>query len=239
MIGIAKSGGQEAVLSIFVNPTQFGPNEDFERYPRREESDLKMAEAAGVDICFIPPVGEMYPHGREAVKIHIDGITERFEGEYRPGHFDGVATVVAKLCHIVNPNVLYLGQKDLQQAMVVHRMIDALNEPYALELAPTIREDDGLAMSSRNVYLSHEERSFAPILYKELRASRQAILDGQNVHDVLSLGRNSLEKKFNIQYFELIQRDSFASISQLEQGASLIFAGYLGKTRLIDNIEVS
>ncbi len=165
------------VTSDFVNPTQFGPGEDFERYPRDLQHDVQVAAAAGSHLLFAPSVEEMYPEGFATV-VHVGGITEKFEGQFRPSHFDGVTTIVAKLFNVVQPDRAYFGQKDYQQLLVVRQLVRDLQFPIEIVMVPTVRESDGLAMSSRNVYLSPEERQKALALYRALRAGEQAIQGG-------------------------------------------------------------
>ncbi|HEX8254901.1 MAG TPA: pantoate--beta-alanine ligase, partial [Thermoanaerobaculia bacterium] len=178
------AGATFIVTSIFVNPRQFGPNEDFARYPRDEERDAAMLEAADVDLLFLPSVEVMYPEGA-TTSIHVGGVSEPLEGERRPGHFDGVATVVAKLFNIVQPDVAAFGRKDAQQCAVIERLVRDLDIPLRLVFGETLRERDGLAMSSRNAYLSEEERAKAPVLHRALRAAEEAITHG--IHDVAAV----------------------------------------------------
>ncbi|HZG55092.1 pantoate--beta-alanine ligase [Paenibacillus sp.] len=165
----AKRENDVVAMSVFVNPLQFGPNEDFDRYPRNEARDLELMEAAGVDAAFLPTVEEMYPRGTGKTTVSVAGVTERLCGAFRPGHFDGVATVVAKLFHIIRPDRAYFGLKDAQQVAVIATMAADLNFPIEIVPCPTLRESDGLAMSSRNVYLTAEQRARAPVLYRSLQ----------------------------------------------------------------------
>jgi pantoate--beta-alanine ligase len=167
------------IMSIFVNPLQFGPNEDFERYPRNLARDIQLASQAGVDLLFVPSVEEMYPEGKSLTTISVGKITEGLCGASRPGHFNGVATVVSKLFNIVLPDVAFFGQKDFQQYVVIKQMVKDLNIPVKVYAAPTVREADGLAMSSRNAYLSLEERRQAPVLYQSLQEAKELILRGE------------------------------------------------------------
>jgi len=166
----AKRDNDVVVMSVFVNPLQFGPNEDFERYPRDEARDLALMESAGVDAAFLPSVAEMYPNGAVKTTVRVSGVTERLCGASRPGHFDGVATVVSKLFHIVEPTRAYFGLKDAQQVAVIETMVADLNMNVTIVPCPTLREADGLAMSSRNVYLTPEQRERATVLYASLQA---------------------------------------------------------------------
>ena len=226
---------ETVIVSLFVNPTQFGKNEDFSKYPRDLDKDAKLAEGAGVDILFCPTPDEMYP--RVGSTIHVPGITERWEGASRPGHFDGVATVVAKLFNIVRPQIAYFGLKDLQQCMVIERMCVDLNIPVRLSFQPTVRELDGLAMSSRNVYLTSPQRSAAPTLYRELMRASTAIKDGSDVTSELERSWHTLQDKgFAPDYFDLVSLPEMDRLDTLRGRCALIAAAKLGNTRLIDNL---
>lgn len=240
----ARKAKDLVVVSLFVNPTQFGKNEDFDSYPRDFERDREMAEGVGVDILFAPPVDEIYPgssHLGEGTTIHVPEVTERWEGAVRPGHFDGVATVVAKLFNIVRPGVAYFGQKDLQQCAVVQRMVRDLNIPLKIEVIRTRREPDGLAMSSRNAYLSPSNRAIAPALYREI-TSVASVLQGEDqagteVDAVLSQARDNLASSgFSVDYVEWVDAGSLAPIRSKSPQSAIIAAARLGKTRLIDNV---
>jgi pantoate--beta-alanine ligase len=231
----AKSENDRCVVSLFVNPTQFGKNEDFDKYPRDLERDAKLAESAGVDVLFAPNREEIYP--REGSTIHVPEVTSRWEGAARPGHFDGVATVVCKLFNIVRPTTSYFGLKDLQQCMVIQRMTEDLNLPYQLKFEPTVREDDGLAMSSRNVYLSAENRAVAGLIYSELRRSRSRVLARETIEEVLDSARSTLTQSgFIVDYFALVDLPLMAPADSMRVNQALIVAAKLGSTRLIDNI---
>ncbi len=238
LMRVAKSHHDVAAVSLFVNPTQFGQGEDFERYPRNLDRDAEMAESAGVDILFAPDVSQMYP--RKTTEIQVSGVTERWEGGHRPGHFTGVATVVAKLFNIVQPTAAYFGQKDLQQCLVIQRMVADLNLPVELKFEETVRESDGLAMSSRNVYLSDSNRAIAPNLYQELKNIRDGVLvKSASVDSLLSSAINRLNAVgFTVDYLELVDLDTMAPIRDLEQDAAIIVAARLGSTRLIDNLRI-
>ncbi len=223
------------VVSLFVNPTQFRAGEDFEKYPRDEGRDFELAEASGVDLLFVPTVEEMYPGS--LTTIHIDGVTKRWEGEFRPGHFDGVATVVAKLFSIVRPDVAVFGWKDFQQCMVIRQLVQDLHFQLRLHFEPTVREDDGLAMSSRNRFLSDQERSVAPALYAGLVHAAELIRGGVPVGEVLDSARADLNSKgFAVDYFALVDGLTLEPIGAAQEDARLIAAAKLGTTRLIDNI---
>jgi pantoate--beta-alanine ligase len=187
----AKRRADHVAASIFVNPAQFGANEDFGRYPRREGEDARMLEEAGCDFIWMPAVSDVYPAGF-STRIHVGGVSKRWEGEARPGHFDGVATVVAKLLVSVRPDVAVFGEKDFQQLAVIRRLVADLNIPVEIVAVPTVREDDGLALSSRNAYLSEDQRAAALALPRALDYARGAILDGTPVPMVLDTARKSL-----------------------------------------------
>ncbi len=226
------------VLSVFVNPTQFGPNEDFDRYPRDIERDIKMAEAAGVDVVFSPSVEEMYPDGYKTY-VEVEDITKILCGRTRPGHFKGVTTVVNKLFNIVQPDRAYFGQKDAQQVVVINKMVKDLNMNVEIVTCPIVREEDGLAMSSRNVYLSTEERKSALILSKSLFEAQELIKNGENrKENILKyiVDRIKSEKGAQIDYVEIVNADTLDSIGEFLKGRVLIaLAVKFGNTRLIDN----
>lgn len=226
------------VVSIFVNPTQFGPGEDFERYPRDESRDLAMCETAGAELVFMPVVDEMYPEGGSTT-VRVGAITTVLEGAHRPGHFDGVATVVSKLFHIVQPDRAYFGQKDAQQLLVIRRMVRDLDMPVTIVACPTVREQDGLALSSRNVYLSPEERMQALSLSRGLRHATTAFAEG--MRDAPRL-RGMVEREIAAQPLARIDYVSLAdaeALTELEGDtrapALLSMAVRFGGTRLIDN----
>jgi len=228
------------VVSLFVNPTQFAPGEDYSRYPRNEHRDAEMAEAQGVDILFAPDVQEMYRESRTTVTV--SGISERWEGAHRPGHFDGVATVVCKLFNIVQPSTAFFGLKDLQQCAVIRQMVNDLNMPIQLQFCPTYREADGLAMSSRNAYLSPEDRSLAPAIYKALRncaANLKTTPNQPNTQAQLDDARQVLEDKgFKVDYFALVDTNTMDPKLIPQSGDSIITAAKIGSTRLIDNVQL-
>ncbi len=234
----ARKKGQTVVVSVFVNPTQFGPNEDFTRYPRNLERDAALAESAGADIVYAPSVETMYPRG-VMTKVVVPEVTEWYEGSHRPGHFDGVATVVLKLFNQVRPDVALFGRKDLQQCAVIRRMVEDLDLQVALEFVPTFREADGLAMSSRNVYLSPEERATAPRLHAALTALARDIKEGGDPASLLIQARMELaDAGFDYDYLDLVSSRRFAPLTNVEEGAAIVIAARLGKTRLIDNVEI-
>ena len=237
LIERSKRENDRTVVSIFVNPTQFGPNEDFSEYPRPIEKDYELAVAAGADIVFAPSVDEMYSNTRTSVQVRE--VTELFEGKIRPGHFDGVATIVSKLFNIVSPKNAYFGEKDLQQCALVQKLVADLNYKINIIICETIREENGLAKSSRNRYLNEPESLLAPLLYKALSEAKASILAGIPVAQTLGTNiKNLQEKSFSIDYFELVDRNSMHPIAIPNDHASLIVAAKLGTTRLIDNVRV-
>jgi pantoate--beta-alanine ligase len=236
-----KAGAGLVVVSIFVNPKQFGPNEDFGRYPRDEARDRALLEGEGVDLLFLPPVEVMYPPGSQTT-VSVADVAAPLEGERRPGHFDGVATVVLKLFNLVQPDVAAFGRKDAQQCAVIERMVRDLDLPVRLIFGETIREHDGLAMSSRNSYLTAEERAKAPALHRALRAGEEAITHG--IHDVAGLER--LMRKMaeetpgvEVDYLVVIDPETLRPPADFERTLLLAGAVRIGKTRLIDNIRVA
>jgi len=226
------------VVSLFVNPLQFGPKEDFATYPRTLASDRKMAEEAGVDLLWTPTAEEIYPAPYRTF-VDVEEITERWEGAVRPGHFRGVATVVAKLFQVVRPDRTYFGQKDYQQTRVIHQMVRDLHLPLTLRILPTVREKDGLAMSSRNQRLSPAERAAAPILFRALKEAearvRKGIRDsGPLLQEVEALVRS--EPLARIDYAALCDPESLEPIERIEKKGVLLLAVRIGTVRLIDNL---
>jgi pantoate--beta-alanine ligase len=234
----ARSVCDTVIVSIFVNPTQFGPTEDLDRYPRDKEGDLKKCESAGVDILFMPSAKEMYPE-KPSVFITVEGISDILEGVIRPGHYRGVATVVAKLFHIVKPHTAFFGQKDYQQCVVIKRMTAGLNMDVEIAVQPTVREADGLAMSSRNSYLSLEERRTAPVIFRSLSAAKQ--LAGSGVKEPGKLKKKIQavlreEKSVSVDYIEIADPETLAPLASVTSGIVILVAVRLGRTRLIDNM---
>lgn len=226
------------VASIFVNPTQFNSAADLDNYPRDLERDKSIASDAGCRVLFVPSVTEMYPPG-DNTRVTVTEVTEQFEGERRPGHFDGVATVVAKLFLIVQPNMAFFGEKDWQQCRVIDRMVNDLHMPVELRFGATVREPDGLAMSSRNVHLTPAERATAPMLFDEL--SNAAMLLKLH-HAIGTIERRSMEKLaangFVVDYFSVIEAETMRKAEKLEGDLRIVAAARLGAVRLIDNIAV-
>lgn len=224
------------VVSIYVNPLQFGPREDFNRYPRDIERDLKMAESVGVDIVFAPTDEEMYPEGYQTF-VEVTELTRGLEGIHRPGHFRGVTTVVAKLFNIVLPHKAYFGEKDFQQLRVVQKMVRDLNFPVEIVPCPTVREEDGLAMSSRNTYLSPDERKAATILYRSLKAADELFKSGERnatrlkakVWEVLAT-----EPLVRPQYVEIVDVETLEPVYTVDRPSVILLAAFVGQARLID-----
>jgi len=226
------------VVSVFVNPTQFGPREDFDRYPRDAEGDRKKCESVGVDILFMPGAKEMYPE-KSSVFVTVEGISDILEGAVRPGHFRGVATVVAKLFDIVKPRVAYFGQKDFQQCVVIKRMVKGLNMDVEVGVLPTVREPDGLAMSSRNTYLSVDERRAAVILSRALKAGEELIRSGVREPEKVKQKMRAVllqEKGIVIDYAEVADPETLGPVEIFSNRTVLLVAARLGKIRLIDNL---
>jgi pantoate--beta-alanine ligase len=227
------------VVSIFVNPTQFAAGEDLAKYPRSEARDLELAEAAGADMAFAPTVEEMYPPGA-ATTVHVSRLTELMCGAFRKGHFDGVTTVVAKLLSIVQPNRAYFGEKDYQQLQVVRRMVVDLNLPVEIVGCPTVREADGLAMSSRNAYLTPEERAAAPALHHALLSGAEIVRVGGSASEAEEAVRRALagEPRFRLQYAEARRPETLERDEEPGPPMVVAAAAFLGNTRLIDNVIV-
>ncbi|MDH5640438.1 MAG: pantoate--beta-alanine ligase [Nitrospira sp.] len=229
------------VVSIFVNPTQFGPTEDFARYPRSPKMDRALCLSEGVDACFEPSSVAMYPKGFQTL-VTVPAMARRWEGESRPDHFPGVTTVVTKLFGIVRPHLALFGQKDFQQATLVQRLVQDLNMGVKIVVCPTIREQDGLAMSSRNVYLKTEERAVAGALYKSLLAGADAIRRGTTDASVILASMSAIirrEPAFTIDYLAVCDTLTLEPISLVTSKAVLLGAGRLGSIRLIDNLVVT
>jgi pantoate--beta-alanine ligase len=226
------------VASVFVNPLQFGPTEDLGTYPRDRDGDLAVLEADGVDLAFLPGEREVWPAPPE-VRLHVGALGERLEGAWRPGHLDGVATVVAKLLHLVGPSRAYFGQKDAQQLAVVRRMVADLAFPNEVVACPTVREPDGLAVSSRNAYLSAQERARAAVLYRSLDAGRAAFAAGERDPAAVEAAADELlaaVRGVEVDYVALVEPGGFEPAKQAEAGQVLAVAARVGRTRLIDNV---
>lgn len=235
----ARNECNHVAVSIFVNPTQFGPNEDLARYPRDLPRDLELLRSAGVDLVFTPPVAEMYPPGFSTY-VEVEQVTTTLEGARRPGHFRGVATVVCKLLNIVQAQQAYFGQKDAQQTVVIRRMVRDLALPTTIVIVPTVREVDGLAMSSRNVYLDPPQRAAAPVLHRALQRAASMFAAGErDAHALRTVMRELLaqEPTAQVEYVSVADLETLQEIEQrIEQGALVSLAVRFGATRLIDNV---
>lgn len=226
------------IVTIFVNPTQFGETEDLDRYPRRETEDAKALVEQGCDLLFTPPVEEIYPPGF-ATTVLVAGVSEELCGAARPGHFDGVATIVTKLLNQARPDIALFGEKDYQQLALIRRLARDLDIPVDIVGVPTVREEDGLAMSSRNTYLTAQERRLAPTFPKVLRNAAAAIEAGADIEKALAAAARRLAQAgFAVDYVELRAADDLAPLSDLSRPARILAAVFLGKTRLIDNLPV-
>jgi pantoate--beta-alanine ligase len=239
LVRLAKQQCDVVVASIFVNPTQFGPNEDYARYPRSEPADLAGLQAHGCTAAFLPSPEVMYPFGvKNYVQMHVPGITDILCGAHRPGHFNGVATVVARLFNMVQPDAAVFGRKDYQQLQVIRYMTEEMRFPVEIIPAPTLREDSGLAMSSRNQYLSDEERLVAPAIYRELQAMQSAYQSGVSAEQIEQTAFNRLEQLgFEVDYAEIRAADLGRLARARGKGRVALIAARLGRTRLIDNLE--
>ena len=228
------------IASIFVNPKQFGPNEDFSKYPRTFVSDSEKLQRAGVDSLFAPEPADIYPHGFSTY-VNVDGLSDRLEGRSRPGHFRGVTTVVMKLLQIVQPNYAYFGRKDAQQSRLITQMTCDLNLDTEIVVCPPVREPDGLALSSRNIYLNADERKAATVLYGALQAAKSELAAG--VRDALQLqavlhGTLGAERQARVDYAEIVDAESFEPVIRVSKPCYVLLAVFIGKTRLIDNLFV-
>jgi pantoate--beta-alanine ligase len=230
------------VVSIFVNPTQFGPNEDFAKYPRTIDSDSAMLESAGIDVLFLPDKEVMYPSDSSTVVV-VNQVTDEFEGAIRPGHFQGVSTVVALLFNIVTPDIAYFGQKDAQQVAVIKKMVRDLRFPLRIVVGETVRETDGLAMSSRNRYLSPQEREKSLELSRTLFLIKDLIAGGASFEEALTEGKKLLEKtgEISLEYLDLVDSETFTRARSFKGSESItaVIAAKIGKTRLIDNVVIT
>jgi pantoate--beta-alanine ligase len=239
LVRAARAESDVVVMSVFVNPTQFGPAEDFARYPRDLDRDASLASDAGVDILFAPSVEEMYPGGT-GVRVEADDVTTRWEGEVRPGHFGGVLTVVAKLFNIVRPDRAVFGQKDAQQVFLVRRMVRDLDVPLAVEVVPTVREPDGLAMSSRNRYLGPDQRRAALLLSEALAAAEASGAEG--LDEVLAEAAAAFGDHDGVEldYLVVVDPETFLPVGEEARGEAIVLvAARVGTTRLIDNAVIS
>ncbi len=241
LVNLARKTCASVIASIFVNPAQFGPNEYLNAYPRDIAGDLKKLEEAGVDLVWLPTPEIVYPKEFNTW-VNVEGVSGPLEGAMRPGHFRGVATVVAKLFNAVEPQKAYFGQKDAQQVAVIKQMARDLNFPVEIVVGPTVRESDGLAMSSRNSYLDPEERKAATILYRALTAAQAAYSAGERDGEALrDLMRKTIESEplAKMQYVSCADRETLQELNKMKNGALLSMAVYIGQTRLIDNLILS
>ena len=238
LVRAAKQDSHVVTVSIFVNPLQFGANEDFSRYPRTLDRDRELLANQKVDFVFAPTVVEMYPSG-SATFVNVEGLSQRLDGESRPGHFRGVATVVAKLFHAVEPDVAFFGQKDAAQVAIIRRMVRDLSLPVEIVVCPIVREADGLAMSSRNAYLNPQQREQAPVLYRSLTRVQKLFEEGErSVNRLLAAGKETIaqEPSVKLDYFAIVGQETLEPVADLSHGALVAVAAHLGNTRLIDNI---
>lgn len=237
LVRAARAQSDVVVVSIFVNPTQFGPNEDFARYPRSFDRDAAMLESENADCIFSPTVEEMYPPGA-TTWVTVEGLSEKLDGRSRPGHFRGVSTVVSKLFNIVQPDAAFFGQKDAAQVAVIRKMVRDLNLDVQIVVCPIVREKDGLAMSSRNAYLNPEQRRQATVLSRSLQRVQQLSHQGQhNAEDLVTAGKQAMSEEpgVKLDYFEIVNPDTLEPIQDMRDGALVAVAAYVGTTRLIDN----
>jgi pantoate--beta-alanine ligase len=241
LVRAAKASCDVVVASIFVNPKQFGPNEDFGTYPRAFERDRSLLQKEGVELLFAPPVDEMYPLGA-VTWVTVEELSDKLDGRSRPGHFRGVTTVVSKLFHIVEPDAAFFGQKDAAQVAILRRMVRDLNFPVEIVVCPIVREPDGLAMSSRNAYLDSQQRKRALVLKRALMKAKKLADQGErNVMKLLATAREELasEPVVQLDYLEIVDPDSLDAVEDTSNGAVMVVAAFVGTTRLIDNIVLS
>ena len=238
LVELARRHAERVVVSVFVNPTQFGPNEDFDRYPRTPDADAAGLAEAGADAVWMPSVETMYPHGADAaVQVRVPGVTEVLEGAHRPGHFDGVATVVARLLNQVQPDVAVFGRKDYQQLAVIRYLLRDLAMPVRIEAGATLREADGLAMSSRNQYLTAGQRQVAATIHATLEWMRQAAVEGRALESIESSARDRLEQAGFAVDYAVVRTPGLATPDDGHGPRVALIAARLGGTRLIDNLE--
>jgi pantoate--beta-alanine ligase len=246
LVRAAGRASDVVTASIFVNPTQFGANEDLAKYPRSFERDCRLLESEGVDLVFAPTVEEMYPTSKDGnvgpasvTWVTVEGLSNKLDGRSRPGHFRGVTTVVAKLFHVVEPDAAFFGQKDAAQVAVIRRMVEDLNLPVEIVICPIVREPDGLAMSSRNAYLDPKQRQQALVLHRSLEKVRQMAERGElGAAELAAAGRQEVASQpaVRLDYFEVVDPDTLDPVEDASRGALVAVAAYVGSTRLIDNI---
>jgi pantoate--beta-alanine ligase len=238
LVHAAKAQYEAVAVSIFVNPTQFGPTEDLSKYPRQFDRDCQLLEKEGIDILFAPPVDEIYPNG-QVTWVLVEGLSEKLDGRSRPGHFRGVTTIVSKLFHILEPDAAFFGQKDAAQLAVIRRMVEDLNFPVEIVACPIVRESDGLAMSSRNAYLNREERGRALVLRRSLQQVQQEFQAGQRIAAQLISAAKKVfarEPQVALDYVEIVDPDTLDPVERISQKTLVAVAAYVGSTRLIDNL---
>ena len=238
LVRAAKTQCDAVAVSVFVNPTQFGPSEDFSKYPRDFERDQELLQKEGVDLVFAPSVDEMYPPGAPTY-VTVEALSERLCGRSRPGHFRGVTSVVSKLFHIIEPDKAFFGQKDAAQIAILRRMVRDLNFPVEIVVCPIVREPDGLAMSSRNAYLDPQQRDSALVLYRSLNRVQEMFIAGEReIPRLLSAGKEMFvqEPSVRLDYFEIVDPESLEPLSNLYKPALVAVAAFVGSTRLIDNV---
>ena len=238
LVRAARAKSDQVAVSIFVNPTQFGPNEDFSRYPRNFERDCELLAIEKVDLVFAPSVQEMYPEAN-ITWVEVQGMSDRLCGRSRPGHFRGVTTVVSKLFHLIEPDFAFFGQKDAAQVAIIRRMVGDLNLPVAIETCPIVREPDGLAMSSRNAYLSPEERKSGLVLHRSLLLAKELFEKGERNSSQLIQAATSVfgtEPRARLDYFEIVDPDSLEPQTLITKRTLVAVAAFVGNTRLIDNV---
>ncbi|MCI0568347.1 MAG: pantoate--beta-alanine ligase [Acidobacteria bacterium] len=239
LIRRSKQLATRTVVSLFVNPTQFGPSEDFRKYPRNPERDAELARLAGADVLYAPRVGDVYPPGYRTY-VAVEGLGTTLEGASRPGHFRGVATVVVKLLNRVAPHVALFGQKDAQQAILIKKLVRDLEVDLEIEVCPTVREEDGLAMSSRNAYLTPEQRRAAPVLYRALKRAESAVVreKERRAERIVDLIRETVaaEPYVSLDYAEVVDAGTLAPLERIEGSVLIPIAARVGATRLIDNV---
>ena len=240
LVRAAREKSDLVAVSIFVNPTQFGPNEDFAKYPRDLESDSRLLDREHVDVIFAPSVDDMYPAGA-ITWVTVEGMSDRLCGKSRPGHFRGVTTIVSKLFHIIEPDAAFFGQKDAAQVAIIRRMVSDLNMPVSIEVCPIIREPDGLALSSRNAYLNPAQRKSALALHRSLQRAQKLLKNGERDSATLIAAAKqefANEPSVRLDYFEIVDPNSLESVPSISKRALIAVAAFVGNTRLIDNILV-
>ncbi len=238
LVRAARAQCDVVAVSIFVNPTQFGPAEDLSKYPRQFERDCRLLEQEGVDILFAPSIEEMYPQGAISWVV-VEGLSEKLDGRSRPGHFRGVTTVVAKLFHVIEPDAAYFGQKDAAQLAVIRRMVRDLDFPVEIVACPIVREADGLAMSSRNAYLNREERQRALVLQRSLQEARRQFDAGERLAARLIAAAKEVfvrEPQVRLDYFEVVDPETLDPVERISGRTLVAVAAFVGTTRLIDNV---